>query len=153
LPDVALNYMVHCLQQGTVSAAYAMLAVVGVPVLKDGTALSIPGVTLQIAEECSSIRSSMMLVVSSMVVSYMLLRSYWARGIVILAALPLAIIKNGLRVFTLAVLGAYVNPEVLNSPLHHQGGVLFFAVSLLGMFALIWIMEKVENRTIGVAAG
>ena len=150
LPDVALNYIIHFLQEGTTSCAYAMLAAIGIPVIKDGTTLSIPGLTLRIVEECSSIRSSMMLVVSSMVMSYLLLRSYWARGIAILAALPLAIVKNGLRVLTLAVLGAYVNPEILDSPLHHQGGPLFLAISLLGMFALIWLMAKAEKRTYGV---
>jgi len=150
LPDAALNYIIHFLQEGTTSCAYAMLTAVGVPAIKNGTTLSIPGLTLQIVEECSSIRSSMMLIVSSMVMSYLLLRSYWARGIAVLAALPLAILKNGLRVLTLALLGAYVNPEILDSPLHRQGGPLFLAISLLGMFALIWLMAKAEKRTYGV---
>ena len=152
MPEIALNHIVALLQIGTASLTRLMLATVGVPVVQDGTILTIPGLRLEIAQECSSIRSSMMLIVSSMVMSYVLLRSYWGRGVVILAALPLAIFKNGLRVFTLAVLGAYVNPEVLNSPLHHQGGVLFLAVSLLGIFALIWLMGKAE-RVIGVAVG
>ncbi len=148
LPGVALSYVIHFLQQGTVSSAYAMLAALGTPVIKNGTDLTLPGLTLQIVEECSSIRSSMMLIVSSMVMAYVLLRSYWARGIVMLAALPLAIFKNGLRVLTLALLGAYVSPKILDGPLHHQGGVLFFAVSLLGMFALIWLMGKAERRAL-----
>jgi len=152
MPEIALNHIVALLQIGTASLTRLMLATVGVPVVQDGTILTIPGLRLEIAQECSSIRSSMMLIVSSMVMSYVLLRSYWGRGVVILAALPLAIFKNGLRVFTLAVLGAYVSPEVLNSPLHHQGGVLFLAVSLLGIFALIWLMGKAE-RVIGVAVG
>jgi exosortase len=152
LPGFALSYVIRFLQHGTAACTYTMLAIVGVPVIKNGTILSIPGLTLQIVEECSSIRSSTMLIMSSMIMSYVLLRSYWARGIVVLAALPLAIFKNGLRVLTLALLGAYVSPEVLNSPLHRQGGVLFLAVSLLGMFALIWLVGKAENRTMGAAA-
>ena len=148
LPGIALSYVIHFLQQGTVSSAYAMLTALGVPVIRNGTDLTLPGLTLQIVEECSSIRSSMMLVVSSTVMAYLLLHSYWARGIVMLAALPLAILKNALRVLTLAVLGAYVSPRILDGPLHHQGGVLFFAVSLMGMFTLIWLMGKAERRAL-----
>lgn len=153
MPEIALNHVVAFLQMGTASVTRLMLATAGVPVVQDGTALTVPGLTLEIAQECSSIRSSMVLVVSSMVMSYVLLRSFLARGIVILAAIPLSIFKNGLRVFTLAVLGAYVSPGVLNSPLHHQGGVLFLAVSLLGMLALIWIMSRAENRAVSVSGG
>lgn len=153
VPEFALNHIVSLLQQGTATFARALLATAGVPVAQDGTTLMVPGLTLKIAQECSSIRSSMMLVVSSMVMSYLLLRSLWGRTVVILASIPLAIAKNGLRVFTLAVLGAYVNPGILNSPLHHQGGVLFLAVALGAVFVLIWLARRVERRGDRLSAG
>lgn len=146
LPSAILTYIVHFLQHSTASCANVMLALSGVPVLQNGVELALPGMTLQVAEECSSIRSSMTLVVSSMAMSYLLLRSSWARGIVIIAALPLAIFKNGLRVLTLALLGIYVTPTILDSPLHHQGGVLFLTASLIVMFAMIWLVGKAEGR-------
>jgi exosortase len=116
-------------------------------VTQKATSVSIPGLTVEVSEECSSIRSSMMLVVIAMVMSYLLLRSAWGRAIVILAAVPLCIAKNGLRVFTLTALGAYVDPGVLNSPLHRQGGVLFLAVALAGLSAMIWIVRRLELRS------
>lgn len=146
MPEFAVDHVVSFLQQGTASFAHLLLSTVGVPVAQDGTTLTVPGLTLEIAQECSSIRSSMMLVDSSMVMSYLLLRSLWGRTVVILVSIPLAIAKNGLRVFTLAVLGAYVNPGILNSPLHHQGGVLFLAVALAAVFVLIWLVGRVERR-------
>ena len=78
--------------------------------------------------------------------SYLLLRSFWGRTVVTLAAIPLSIAKNGLRVFTLAVLAAYVDPGILNSPLHHQGGVLFLAVALAAVFLLIWLVGWAERK-------
>jgi len=62
-----------------------------------------------------------------------------------LAAVPFAVFKNGTRVVTLALLGAYVDPEILDSPLHRQGGPIFLVASLLGIFVLIWILGKAEN--------
>ena len=107
--------------------------------------LRVPGITLQVAQECSSIRSSMILIVTSGVMSYLLLRSFWGRAAVMLAAVPLSIAKNALRVFTLAMLGAYVDPDFLTGRLHHHGGPLFLAVSLAGMLLLIWFVARAES--------
>ena len=145
MPEIALNHVVSFLQQGTAWLTRLLLVMAGVPVAKDGLTLTVPGLTLQVAEECSSIRSSTMLVVSSMLVSYLLLRSFVGRALVVFAAMLLSIAKNGLRVFTLAVLGVYVDPGVLNSPLHHHGGVLFFAIALAAVLVLIWIVNWAER--------
>ncbi len=153
LPEFALNGVTSFLQQGTASFARLLLTTAGVPVAQDGTTLRVPGLTLEIAQECSSIRSSMMLVVTSMVMCYVLLRSFWGRTLVTLCAIPLSIAKNGLRVFTLAVLGAYVDPGVLSGPLHRQGGILFFAVSLAGEFILIWLASRAERSGFHPRAG
>ena len=153
MPEFALDHVVFFLQQGSASFARLLLATVGVPVVQDGTTLAIPGLTLEVAQECSSIQSSMMLVVITMVLSYLLLRSFWGWTVVTLAAIPLAIAKNGLRVFTLALLGAYVSPGVLSSPLHHRGGPLFLALALAGVFMLIrgvgWLERRVARSSMG----
>jgi len=146
MPEVALNRMVELLQQGTASCARELFTIIGVPVTQDGTAITVPGLTVKVAEECSSIRSSMVLIVTSMVMSYLLLRSFWGRTGLILAAIPLSVAKNGLRVFTLAALGAYVNPAILKGPLHHQGGPLFLAIALAAVFGLIAIVSRMERR-------
>lgn len=146
MPEFALNRVVDFLQHGTASCARELFTIVGVPVTQDGTAVTVPRLTVNVAEECSSIRSSLFLIVTSMVMSYLLLRSFWGRTVVILVSLPLTLLKNGLRVFTLAALGAYVSPAILNSPLHHQGGPLFLAIALAVLFGLIAIVRRLERR-------
>ncbi len=146
MPGIVVNRTVEFLQQSTASLTREMFTLVGVPVSQSGTSVTIPGLTVEVAQECSSIRSSLMLVVIAMVTSYLLLRSLWGRTIIFLAAIPLAIAKNALRVFTLAGLSAYVDPGVLNSPLHHQGGVLFLAIALLVLFGMIRFVGRLERR-------
>jgi exosortase/archaeosortase family protein len=89
----------------------------------------------------------MMLVVSTLVLCYLLLRSVWGRAAVILAAVPFSIAKNGLRVFTLAVLGRYVDRGYLTGSLHHNGGPLFFALALAMVFGLIGLLRWIERET------
>jgi exosortase len=143
-PDFMLNRLVACLQQGSSSAAYLMFAAAGVPVNGDGVILSIPGVTLEVAKECSSIRSSLMLVVTTMVLAHLLLRSAWRKALVVAVAIPLSVAKNGLRIFTIAMLGTRVDPGFLTGNLHHHGGIVFFSIALAGVFLLLWVLRRSE---------
>jgi len=95
LPEFALNHVVKFLQQGSAYAAYLFFAIAGVPVTQDGLRLTIPGLTVEVAEECSSIRCSLMLLVTSTVLAHLLLRSALGKGLVILAAIPLPLRRTG----------------------------------------------------------
>jgi exosortase len=145
LPQLVVNAIVGLLQQGSAWAAQAFFAVCGVPVAQDGVLLTIPGLTLQVSQECSSIRSSSMLLVTTMVLAQLLLRSPWRKALVIGLAVPLSVAKNGLRIFTIAMLGTRVDPAYLTGRLHHEGGIVFFAIILLVIFALIWILRRFED--------
>jgi len=147
LPEFALNHVVGFLQQGSAYAAGLLFAIAGVPVTQDGVRLAIPGLTLEVARECSSIRSSLMLLVTTMVLAQLLLRSAWGKGIVILAAIPLCIAKNGFRIFTLSMLAVYVDPSFLHGWLHHQGGIVFFLVFLAGLFVLLRLVGWAEGKS------
>jgi exosortase len=146
-PEFALNQVVSFLQRGSASAAHLLFSVAHVPVAQDGVVLTLPGITLEVAKECSSIRSSMMLLITGMVLAQLLLRTPWAKVLVTLAVIPFAIAKNGLRVFVLAMLEMYVDPSYLNGRLHHNGGILFFLVSLGGLLVLLWLTARVERTT------
>jgi exosortase len=145
LPQIALNSVVALLQYGSAWAAHALFAACGVPVVQNGVLVSIPGLSLQVAQECSSMRSSSMLLVTTMVLAQLLLRSPWRKALVIALAIPLSIAKNGLRIFTIAMLGTRVDPGFLTGKLHREGGVVFFAIILAVIFALLWALRKGEG--------
>ncbi len=145
LPHFALDALVALLQVGSAWSAHAFFAAVRVPVFQEGVLLTIPGLTIQVAKECSSIRSSSMLIVTSLVVAEVLLRSFWRKAIVVCVALPLSILKNGLRIFVIAMLGTRVDRSYLTGQLHHQGGIVFFAVALGCVLILLWLLRRREH--------
>ena len=114
--------------------------------LEDGTQLTIPGLTVEVARECSSIRSSLMLVVTTMVLTQMLLRSAWRKTVVIALAIPLSVAKNGLRIFVLAMLATRVDRSFLTGRLHHEGGVIYFLIALAAICLLIWVARRNEQK-------
>lgn len=142
LPNVALDLIISALQLGSAWSAHALFAAVGVPVVQHGVIVTIPGLTIQIAQECSSIRSSSMLLVTTMVVAQLLLQSPWRKALVIALAIPLSVAKNGLRIFTIGMLGTKVDPGYLHGRLHHQGGILFFLLALFAVFAILWFLRR-----------
>lgn len=152
LPQFVLDPIISLLQQGSTASAHWLFAAAGIPVEQSGTLLHIPDLTLEVAPECSSIRSSMMLLVTSMVCAQLLLRSFWRKASVFAVALPLSVAKNGLRIFALGVLATKVDPAFLTGRLHRQGGIIFFLIALLGIFALLWILRRSENRTAQLGA-
>jgi exosortase len=154
-PDFVLNPIVNFLQHGSTVAAQLFFAAARVAVERQGTLLHIsgaalPGVILEVAPECSSIRSSMMLLITTMVLAQLLLRVPWRKALLILAAIPLAIAKNGLRIFVLGMLATRVDPDFLTGRLHRQGGVIFLLAAFVGVILLLWVLRQGERHTRGV---
>src|SRR5947208_9066348 len=146
IPSFALSKVVEFLQAESAVAARLMFLLIGVPVSHQGFVLSIPGVNIEVARECSSIRSSVMLLIASMVLSQVSLRSPWCKALVIAATVPLSITKNALRIVTLSMLGTRVDPGFLTGRLHHQGGIVFFMISLAVLVLLLWILRRAEEH-------
>jgi hypothetical protein len=40
----------------------------------------------------------------------------------------------------------YVNPSFLTGRLHHQGGIVFFAVAFVALWVIVWILQKIEGQ-------
>jgi exosortase len=144
IPEFALNRIVEFLQERSALAARLMFRMVGVPATQDGIMVSIPGLDIEVARECSSIRSSLMLVVTTMVLAHLFLRSWWRKALLIAAAIPLSVAKNGLRIFTIAELGTRVDPGFLTGKLHHHGGIVFFGLSVVAVGVLLWVLWRTE---------
>jgi exosortase len=147
-PDFVLNPIVSLLQQGSAAAAHFLFAAAGVPVEQRGILIHIPGLTVEVARECSSIRSSSMLVVTTMVLAQLLLRSPWRKILVIAAAIPLSVAKNGLRIFAIAMLATRVDPSFLTGRLHRQGGIIFFLIAMAAIFLLLWLLRRGEQQKV-----
>ena len=107
--------------------------------------LFLPDIDIEVAPECSSIRSSLMLVIITMVLAHVLLRSAWRKALLIAAAVPLSVAKNGLRIFVITELGTRVDPAYFDGRLHHHGGIVFLGIALVVVAGLLWILRHTEG--------
>ena len=144
-PDPILDWIIHLLQQGSTEIAYLIFRALGVPVLRQGFVLSVPGVTIEIAKECSSIRSSMALLITCLLAAHLYLRTWWKALLFVLLSAPLSVIKNGVRIATLTLLSVYVNPDFLRGSLHRDGGFVFFFLALVVLWPVFVALEKSDR--------
>ena len=140
------------LQHGSAECAYGMFGLGGTTLFREDLVFHLPGISLQVAPECSGIRSSLVLLITSIVGGQLFLRSNVSRIVLALFVIPLALMRNGFRVFVLGELCVHIGPHMIDSPIHHQGGPIFFLLSLVPFFGLVWLLMKWERRKLPPAA-
>jgi exosortase C (VPDSG-CTERM-specific) len=146
MPDFLRDALETGLQHGSAMVAGWFFSVSDVPVLHDGLAFRLPTISLEVAQECSGIHSTMVLFITSLVAGHFFLRSPWRRAALCLFVIPLALLRNGFRVFVLGELCTHIGPQMIDSPIHHRGGPLFFALSLLPFFLLLYLLRRAETK-------
>jgi exosortase len=151
-PLTALHALIaDWLAARSADVTHAAFVLLGVPVVRDGAVFVLPaGVTIEVAQECSGIRSSLVLLAVSLVASHWFLRSAWTKAILILVTVPLAIAKNGMRIVALSLLSVYVDPGFLTGRLHHQGGIVFFSVALVLLVSMLLVLKRFEREGPGI---
>jgi exosortase len=150
-PSPVMDRLIAALQWGSADSAQLLFRLFHVPVVRDGLIFSFSKIEIEVAQECSSIRSSTILVVTTLVIAQLFLKSKWSKWISFFISLPVAVLKNGVRIFTLSVLAEYVSTSWLDSWLHHHGGFIFLALALALMFAFVTVLWRVEHRFPGRA--
>jgi exosortase C (VPDSG-CTERM-specific) len=132
------------LQYASAEAAALMLTISQVPMLRNGVDFQFPGIRIRVAQECSGYNSSFALFLVSLLAGHFFLRTPWRKFALTAAVIPLAILRNGFRITTISLLCVYIDPTMIESYIHRQGGPIFFALSLIPFLALLWWLRKSE---------
>ena len=147
IPDFLLDRAIYLLQKGSAEIAAVLFDWSGVPVLRDGFVFHLAHVNIEVARECSGIRSSLALLILAILVAHFYLDTFWKQAILVTAGLFVMILKNGVRIVTLTLLASYVDPGFLYGRLHREGGVVFFLLGLLLLAPLLWFLQRTERKT------
>lgn len=146
LPEAALDAATRFLQSWSTETAWQIFNIVGAPVQRDGYFFHLPGLTVEVAKQCSGIRSSMALFISGVLAAHLFLRTWPAKGVLIAAVVPIAVLKNGMRITALTLSGYYIDERMLYGSLHTNGGMLFFAIAVAIAAGGIWGLRAIERK-------
>jgi exosortase len=115
----------------------------GVPVLRDGNILHLAAIPLEVADACSGIRSLISLTTLAIIYGYLMERRIAMRVVLAVAAVPIAVIANSLRIVGTGVLVQYWAPDKAEGFFHEFSGWLIFVVSLLMLYALHQLLRAI----------
>ena len=82
-------------------------------------------VVLEVGQECSGIRSSWVLFISSILASYLFLTTSWRKVALVAFVIPLGILRNGFRILVIGLLCVHIGPHMIESPIHHRGSGIY----------------------------
>jgi exosortase len=145
VPRMLMDKVIYLLLYGSTEVTYILFGLTGIPVSREGFVFQLPGISIEIAKQCSGIRSSLALLIAGVLAAHLFLKSKWKKALMICSILPIAILKNGIRIVTLSALAIYVDEKfITQSFLHKSGGFVFFlpALGILGL--ILWGLRRTE---------
>jgi exosortase len=152
LPDFILSRAIYWLQAGSAAVVAVLFDAVDLPYLRSGFVFHTAHINIEIAQECSGIRSSMAVLILALLAAHFYLRSGWKQGVFVACSLFVMIIKNGVRIAALTILAIHVDPSCLFGRLHHDGGVVFFLLGLALLVPVLWFLARGERKVLGTSS-
>jgi exosortase C (VPDSG-CTERM-specific) len=135
------------LQYASAAVAHVFFWTATTPVVQQRLVFFLPSFSIEVAPECSGIHSTLMLLITAVLAGYLFLREPGRRLLLAAAVLPLALLRNGLRIFIVGELCVHVGPEMIDSYIHRKGGPIFFALSLVPFLILLRFLQKSDPHS------
>ncbi|HEY3886403.1 MAG TPA: exosortase A [Vicinamibacterales bacterium] len=155
IPAIVFNQIAFPLQLLASRAGEAVLNVMQIPVLREGNVIVLANTSLEVAEACSGIRSLVSLLTLAIIYGYFVEPRIWARIVLAIAAIPVAVVANGARVAGTGIAAHYYGPEAAQGFFHEFSGWLVFVVAFACLFAIQGLIERLpygRNRRHAVPA-
>jgi exosortase C (VPDSG-CTERM-specific) len=147
MPDAMADVLETASKYASAEVANLLFHLSGTPFLRAGLFFQLPNITMEVAQACSGIRSSWVLFMTSILAANLFLRTPWRRFALVVFVIPLAILRNGLRILVIGLLCVNVGPQMIHSLIHRRGGPVFFLLSLIPFLLILWWLRRGDVRT------
>jgi exosortase len=139
----ALTYQSRLFDAGITAQALGWL---GVPVLRDGVMLHLPNMTLEVADDCSSVPAIAALLALGAAYAQMQPRPTWIRVLLTISAAPLGLLSNIIRLILTSISAYYFGPIALNNVIHKFNGTSVFLATVLLLVLLDMLLVRIRAR-------
>ena len=141
LPLAWMDHIVSALVTASIGFTHLLFRAFGVPFVQEGSVFYLPGFDIEVAQECSGIRSSLALLITSVLAGQIFLDRPWKKIVLALAVFPVTVLKNAVRIVTLYLLSYFVDMRIIQGGfLHSSGGFIFFGLGLVMLAYVLWLL-------------
>jgi exosortase len=126
-----------------------LLEIAGVPVLRDGNLIHLPGQTMHVAQACSGMRQLTAFLAITACAALLVRRPLWYRLALLVSSIPIAVLVNGLRVTATGLIIHHVGVEWTQGMLHTAEGLIMILLGLavlgLEVQLLDWTLDRPDR--------
>jgi len=153
LPQSLVNVVAFPLQLTAADWAVQLLYLLNIPALREGNIIHLPNTQLFVAEACSGLRSLMALITLAIVFAYFFRKSWLQRVVIVVSAVPIAIVINAGRVAATGILTYRFGQKAAEGVIHEMQGMITFGGAFLLLLAEAWLLSRLwpEKSRRGVA--
>lgn len=135
-PPFIVNPLSYGLKEITVRLSTAWAEALGATLQRSGMTLYLASGELRMENPCSGLRSLVALLATGALFAHLQPGGRWRRAVMLLAAVPIAMLGNAVRTTLLILIAHYRDVEAVEGVFHDVSGVLVYAVALAALLAL-----------------
>lgn len=147
LPGVLYYKVSTSLQIFSSELGVWMLQLINVPVFLEGNIIDLGVYKLHVAEACSGLRYLFPIMSFSYIFAVLFKGTVWHKAILLLAAVPITIVMNSVRIAFAGWLVNYVGLEYLEGFTHFFEGWIIFMICVVLLFILAWAMLRFSDSS------
>lgn len=147
MPLGIIESIVRILVVGSTFVVRLLFSAIGMPFVQESSVFHLPGFSIEVANECSSIRSSLALFITAILAVDIFLKRAWTKILLLFFVVPIAVFKNGIRIVTITLLAGFIDMRIIEGGfLHKSGGFIFFGLGLAILGLLLFFLKDLEDH-------
>lgn len=136
LPYIALHALTYRARLFDAGVTATGLRWLRIPVFQDGVMLHLPNMTLEVADDCSSVPAIAALMALGVAYAQVHPRPGWVRSALTLAAVPLGLAANLVRLIATSMAVYYLGDIALDNVIHRFSGTSVFMATVVLLVTL-----------------
>ncbi len=140
--DVFTEPLHEPFQLNSAGIGVALMRGIGIPLYQEGTIITLPNITIEVARECSGVNYLVAVLALALPMAFLRLRSPWRRVFLVTSSLAVAAVANGLRVALIGSLAYWDVGSPLHGPFHVLHGLFVAAIGFVVIFVGLRFLEE-----------